>query len=184
MAVRIKSHWHDDAQQRSSEEIGGAIAFNGWRLGLDKAINLHGEDFVYRDDQQRLDVIAEYMIFQIQVVDRLAHKYLDEEGRQGVVTALALRVADYVQDNGEDLLGAGDHRGRFIETLNQRAAEYSELPFDAQGPGYAFYRHLGSEIQGLMGHAGENRWVIDQVMDVDGPQVYKQLTRIVRDLLD
>ncbi len=30
----------------------------------------------------------------------------------------------------------------------------------------------------------ENRWVIDQVMDVDGPEVYKQLTRAIRNLFD
>jgi hypothetical protein len=30
----------------------------------------------------------------------------------------------------------------------------------------------------------ENRWVIDQVMDVDAPEVYKQLARVVRNLFD
>ena len=30
----------------------------------------------------------------------------------------------------------------------------------------------------------DNRWIIDQVMDVDGPEVCKQLTRAVRNLLD
>jgi hypothetical protein len=35
-----------------------------------------------------------------------------------------------------------------------------------------------------MGTEHENRWVIDQVMDADAPEVYKQLARAVRNLLD
>jgi hypothetical protein len=33
-----------------------------------------------------------------------------------------------------------------------------------------------------MGESQENRWVIDQVMDVDAPELIKQLTRIVKNL--
>jgi hypothetical protein len=33
-----------------------------------------------------------------------------------------------------------------------------------------------------MGASQENRWVIDQVMDMDAPDLYKQLKRIVRNL--
>ena len=47
VAVRIKAHWHDDEVERSLDEIAGALAFITWRLATDKAITLHGEDFVY-----------------------------------------------------------------------------------------------------------------------------------------
>lgn len=184
MAVRIKSHWHNEDQQRSFAEIGSALAFNGWKLALDKAINLHGEDFEYRDDQQRLDVISEYLIFEAQIVDRMAHRLTDDETRGGVVTALVMKMAEYVHDNGLELLGAGEHGSRFVARFNQRTAEYAEFDFDTSGPSYPFYRHLGHEIQQLMGEDGENRWVIDQVMDMDGPALYKHLRRIANDLLD
>jgi len=183
MAVRIKSHWHDDEQQRSFAEIGGALAFNSWKLALDKAITLHGENFVYRDDRQRLAVIMEYLIFAVQVVDRLAHQCLEEEARQGVVTAMALKLAEYLQDNARELLADDSYQARFIEQLNQRAAEYADFTLSKEGPSYPFYRHLGYVIQQVMGREGENRWVIDQVMDLDGPQLYKLLRRITRDLL-
>ena len=184
MAVRIKSQWHNEDQQRTFADTGSAIAFNGWKIAMEKAINLHGVDFVYESDRQRIDVIAEYLIFEIQLVDRLAHMDLDDEQRTGIVTALAMKLAAYIHDNSLELLGPGDHQGRFIEKLNQRSAEYGEFDFNSKGPAFSFYRHLGSEIQLLMGSQGENRWVIDQVMDVDGPQVYKQLRRITRDLID
>ena len=50
MALRIKAYWHDDEQDRSLDEVAGAIAFNAWRISKENAINLHGEDFVYEND--------------------------------------------------------------------------------------------------------------------------------------
>jgi hypothetical protein len=182
LAVRIKSHWHDEDAKRSMEEVAGAIAFNGWRIAMDKAIHLHGEQFIYENDQQRLAVITEYLIFEIQIVDRMVHEELKPEQRQSLITALAMRLAGHLTDNSRDLLGAGDYQSGFIEHLNQRSLEYAEFNFGSDGPSYPFYRHLGYEIQQIMGASQENRWVIDQVMDMDAPDLYKQLKRIVRNL--
>lgn len=184
MALRIKSHWHDADADRSPDETGGALAFIAWRLAKDKAINLHGQDFVYVDDRQRLDVIIEYLVFQIQIVDRLAHlRYdLDMEMRRALVGALARKMAGHVQDNSEDLLGPADYVQPFIEKINERGMEYSELDYSEDGPSYPFMRHLGFEIQQVMGSDGENRWVIDQVMDQDGIDVHLQLKRAMDNL--
>jgi hypothetical protein len=186
LAIRIKSQWHDEDAQRSAQELGGAIAFIAWRLALDKAINLHGKNFVYENDQQRLAVIAEYLCFEAQVSDRLIHETVDNENRVAIITALVMKLAEHYQDNASELLGSGDHGNSFIARYNLRSEEYAEFNFDRQqGPSYPFLRHLGFEIQQEMGDkAHENRWVIDQVMDVDGPEVYKQLARAVRNLFD
>ena len=68
--------------------------------------------------------------------------------------------------------------------INTRGAEYAEFNFTGDGPSYPFLRHLGFEIQQIMGSEGENRWVIDQVMDRDGPEVYRNLARAVDSLFD
>jgi hypothetical protein len=182
VALRIKSHWYNEDNERSLEEIAGALAFNAWKLAMDKAITLHGEQFVYESDRQRLDVIAEYLAFQVQIVDRMSHGRLEQEERQTLITALALRLAQHMQENAGELLGGTEHADRFIALLNQRAQEYAELGFTDDGPSYPFMRHLGFEIQQLMGESQENRWVIDQVMDMDAPEVYKQIKRILRNL--
>ena len=183
MAVRIKSQWHDEEAERSLEEIAGAIAFNGWKIAVDKAIGLHGEHYVYDTDRQRLAVIAEYLIFQVQLVDRMTHEILqDDDDRRRLITALVMRLAEHMQENSTDLLGAGDHQTEFIARFNERSTEYLELGFTAEGPSYPFLRHLGFEIQQVMGASQENRWVIDQVMDKDGLDVYKQIKRILRNL--
>ena len=185
MAIRIKSQWHDEDAVRSPEEIGIAIAFIAWRIALDKAITLHGKNFVYHDDSQRLAVIAEYLAYETQITDRLIHDAVDNETRVAVVTALVMKLADHYQDNATELLGSGDHANTFIALVNARAGEYAEFNFTEDGPSYPFLRHLGFEIQQVMGQdEHENRWVIDQVMDVDGPEVYKQLGGAIRNLFD
>ena len=182
MALRIKSRWHGESE-KSLDEIGGALGFIAWRVAVDKAITLHGEDFVYEDDSQRMGVIAEYLIFAIQIVDRVAHESLELEQRRQLIVALAKAVANHVQDNSEDIFGPGEYRGGFFERLNQRSSEYAEFNFADQTPSYPFLRHLGHEIQTVMGADQRNRWVIDQVMDRDGPEVAKQIRKALSDLL-
>jgi len=182
LALRIKSHWHKEEKERSTDEIAGAIAFSSWRIAMEKAMILHSEHFDYTSDQQRLDVIAEYLLFSAQVVDRLVHTSFSPQERQELITSLVTRLAEHVQENSQDLLGAGDYTTPFIDKFNLRAEEYAQLSFDQDGPSYPFMRHLGYEIQLLMGDEKENRWVIDQVMDKDGLEVYAQLKRLVKNL--
>jgi hypothetical protein len=184
VALRIKSHWHDDQAQRSLDEIAGAVAFIAWRIAKDKAINLHGQDFVYESDHQRMDVIAEYLVFQLQLLDRLARQRvgLDDDARRRLVIATAKAMAKHVQDNNVDLFGPGDYVAPFVERINRRGTEYAEFAYYDDGPSYPFMRHLGYEIQQVMGREGENRWVIDQVMDQDGYDVDSQLRRAVDNL--
>ncbi len=184
MAVRIKAHWHNEEVERSLDEIAGALAFIAWRLATDKAITLHGADFVYESDEQRVAVIVEYLIFELQLVDRIARDRLalSDEDRKALVITLAKRLAAHVQDNSTDLFGPGDYVRPFVARLNERGTEYAEFGFTEEGPTYPFLRHLGYEIQQIMGSTGENRWVIDQVMDKDGYEVYRQISRAIGDL--
>jgi hypothetical protein len=184
MALRIKSRWHDDEAERNLDEISGALAYILWRLAKDKAINLHGQDFVYQSDQQRMDVILEYLMFEIQLVDRLARQRigLDDERRRHLVANTVKGVARHVHDNNVDLFGTGEYVKPFIDRFNQRGAEYAEYTYQDDGPSYPFLRHLGFEIQQVMGSSGENRWVIDQVMDQDGHDIDRQLRRAVDNL--
>jgi hypothetical protein len=184
LAIRIKSHWNNDAAERSLPEIAGALAYIAWRLALDKTINLHCERFVFSDDVQRLAVVQEYLVFLIQVADRKAHAMLEDADRRTLITSFATKVIEHVQDNSTDLLGPGDYGRPFIERLNTRSADYAEFQLDDQGPSYAFLRHLGFEIQSLMGEGQDNRWVIDQIMDKDGWDAYKQFARAFENLFD
>ena len=61
MAIRIKSKWSKTSSKtKTSEDIASALSFIAWKLSLDKARNLHGEDFEYEND-----VVEEKAKFQI-----------------------------------------------------------------------------------------------------------------------
>ncbi len=183
MALHLKTRWKDETRERSLHDIASALATVVWRIALAKAINLHCERFVYRDDAQRLAVIQEYLVFLLQITDRLAYESLPEPDRRVLIIGLAKRLCAHVQDNGEDLLGPGDHAGAFMNRLNERSNEYAEFQLTDEGPSYAFLRHLGHVIQNLMGESDENRWVIDQVMDKDGWEAYEDLRCAYHNLL-
>ncbi|WP_456377992.1 hypothetical protein [Thiolapillus sp.] len=185
LPLRIKSRWNKEGDH-SLDEIAGALAFISWRLAQVKAINLHGEDFVYEDDGQRMAVIIEYLIFQLQIIDRQARQELklNDEDRQQLVVAVAKKQADIIQDNSMDLFGSGDYVQPFLELINLRASEYAGCRYTEEGPSYPFLRHLGYEIQKIMGESQENRWVIDQVMDRDGPEIDRKIAPAMRDLFE
>jgi len=186
VALRIKSRWHDDDAERSLDEIAGALAFISWRIAKDKAINLHGQDYVYDSDEQRFAVITEYLIFQLQIVDRLALQEFDmqDDDRRKLVITLAKHLAAHLHDNSVDIFGPGDYVGPFVKRMNQRGGEYAELAYHDDGPSYPFMRHLGYEIQQVMGESQENRWVIDQVMDRDGVEIDREIKRAMRNLFE
>lgn len=185
MALRLKTRWHQDEGERSTEDVASALAFIGWRLAVDKAIQLHGARFHYDSDAQRLGVIQEYLAFIVQLVDRWVYERFSPEQRRDLVIGLAKRLAVHVQDNAEDLLGPGDYGAPFFALLNERAGDYAEFNFSQDdGPSYPFIRHLGVAVQHLMGQQEQNRWVIDQVMDKDGWELYQQLGRSLNNLLE
>lgn len=187
LAIRMKTHWHQSARNpsadKSLQDAAGALAFNLWRLAVDKAKNLHGEDYFYRTDGQRIAIICEFLAYMIQVTDRLAHERLDDDERRLFVNTLGQRVADHVQDNAADLFGPGDYRSGFIHTLNQRSQTYAEFGFGADGPSHNFMQFLGVRTQSIMGDSQINRWIINQVMEVDAPELYHKTHKALDDLL-
>jgi hypothetical protein len=119
------------------------------------------------------------------MADRVAYDLFDtDEERQEFIVALASSCAEHVQDNAQDFLGKGDYKTGFINTLNQRSNEYAEYKFTEDGPSYSFTRHLGAMIQKVMGDEEVNKWVINQVMEIDAPDIYKIIKKSMINLLD
>lgn len=128
-------------------------------------------------------VIIEYLYFQVHVLDRLVYDMLEADGRKLLIVQLVLKLAEYIQDNGTDLFGLGEYTTAFINELNERTREYEKLSFTEAGPSYPMLRHFGYQIQRVMGDQEENRWVIDQVMDLDGGTIYQQIARTLQNLM-
>jgi len=180
---RIKDRWHNSTPENTKRQVlnektlldqASALGFIQWRTALNSAINLHAEDFRYDNDQQRVGVITEYLAFQIQITDRLSAEFLSDIERESLVVAMCQKAADQIQDNLEDIAGPGQYRAPFIDLLNKRFDEYSEFEFRDGRPSYPAMRYLGHVVLGLLGDDQTNRWVIDQVMEIDAPAIVDQ----------
>lgn len=182
--MRIRSHWNKKNKERSLEEIAGALAFIEWRIAAKALLDLENEGFQTDTQLQRLDVLQELCAFLIHVTDRLVHDTMDEEERQRFIVALALKTADTYHDNRIDSEGRGkDFRKPFIEVLNARMSDYAEFVFEDRKPGYAFKRYLGEAVTGKMGER-DKKWISEQVMEIEVPDMLKTLEKGLKDLFD
>ena len=181
--MRVRDKWRGGSRPRTLAENGEALAYVAWQIALTATKNLHAEDYIYRDDRQRVAVLAEYLFFLIHVADRMAHELLGAEQRAEFLQSLAAEAARQYQRNLEDIQGRGDFRGPFVDTLNERVAIYAATRYDAGGPGYEMRRVLGHAIQDVMGSGQTNKWVLQQVMDVDAPEAWQHLRQALENLL-
>lgn len=182
--VRIRSRWNDKGKARSLEDNAGALAFIEWRIAAATLLNLENEGFQTDSQAQRLDVLEELCAFLIHVTDRLVHGQMNDEERQRFIVALALKTADTYHENRVDAEGRGqDFRQPFIGKLNLRLAEYAEFRFEAGEPGYAFTRYLGECVTNSMGPK-DRKWISDQVMEIEVPNMMKTLKKGLKDLFD
>jgi hypothetical protein len=168
MRLRIRNSFKNRADA-SIEEKANILAYNIWQISLAGAKNLHQEDYIFDDDAQRVGVIREYLVFLVHVADRMVFDKLDAAERGVFVNELAQYTANQIQRNTEEIAGPGEYKANYLETINDRFAEYSRGSFDEGKPGYSLLRMFGDNVCQIMGNDQTNKWTIDQIMDVDGP---------------
>lgn len=188
--MRIKSQWFSSERARSPAEIAGASAFIAWRLAQHVLRNMRRADFEIRPGAQYFDFLAEWLIFLIQIADRIAYERLGAKRREAFVTALANRVGEILADNRDELLGAPDggseadtHKRRFIDLLNLRSADYADFEFTARGIDYGFLRYLADRLSHVV-DARDAPWVRDQVMEIEAPDAVALIRKGMAGLLD
>ncbi len=186
MVIRIKSKWHQSDRNapspRTLQDHAGALAFIIWRLSLEGAKRLHGDGFEYLNDKQRVGVITEFVAFLVQATDRLSHAHLPDEERAVFINTLAQRVADHIQDNLQDIAGPGNYRAPFIDALNRRLSDYAQTEYQDDRPGFETQRYFGDRVLKTLPTSQTNRWVIDQIMDIEAPEVFAKLSKALLDL--
>lgn len=192
MAIRMKTKWHrskrsqrnmeGSRKERTMTDLAGVIAFNIWKLTREIYTNMEKEGFHFGEDEQVIDLFIEIIAFMIQVGDRTVYGKIDEEKRREFVTAMALNLTEMIETNKRELIGEGDYRADIIDKLNARFAEYSECPFENDEPSYEFRRLLAHSISVVMSET-DDRWVLEQIMDIEVPKVLKNLQRMLKDVL-
>jgi len=183
MRIRVKNTWQDKDKERSLEDIAGVLAFNLWKIAGAIVLNLENEGFQTDSQSQRLDVFAELTAFFIHVVDRLAsERDFDEDSRRVLITALAKSLTKTMHDNRVDFEGEGEYRDAFVRLLNERMSEYAGFNYTDGEPGFQLRRRVGEHVQAMMG-AKDNRWVPDQILEIEIPEAMKVFRRVVRILM-
>lgn len=192
MALRIKTKWHrsnrsernkaGSSQPKTVEDLAGVIAFNIWKVSQETFKRMEKEGFHFKEDKQVIDIITEVIAFLVQVADRMVYGKLDEEERTRFVTALAKELGKTLDSNLLDLFGKGDYINPFFNALNERFADYAEFPFEDNQPSYAARRYLGDKIAGHMTET-DNKWVLEQIIDIEVPEALKIVQRMVTDVL-
>jgi hypothetical protein len=178
--VRVKSKWHKN-QVKTIEDIGGAMAFICWRITKNHLEDLINEGFVI-EKEQVFDVIAEYLCFLIQSIDRLVFKTLNTEQRQELINKLAKQSAFYYQENKEDRIGEGNHWKAFVNTYNQRSKDYSDYDFVDNEPDYHFLRYFAEKVKLAMTDVDE-KWIVQQMIEIQAPKAFKKISQSVDDLV-
>lgn len=180
--MRIKSRWNKKNKTHSIEEIAGAVAFILWRIATNGVLSLENEDYQTDSQQQRLDVITEFLAFSIHLTDRMTIERFDENERMRFITELASRCAKHLEDNLRDVLGKGNYRQAFIDTLNRRMSDYAEFNYaDEEGASFGMKRFFGEQITRVLGER-HSKWVSSQVMDIEVPEIHLHIKRAIPNL--
>ena len=181
--MRIKTKWHKKDRPKDVGEIAGVLAPITWRVAVRAVDHIGDEEFKFESGELRFQVLEEFLAFLVQVLDRMAYDRMEDEERSRLITAVALRLADTFEENQRDWVGPGDYRGTFIDKLNERVQDYADFSYGEDGPGYQFKRYLGDKVLAIMGGKDINRWVIDQVMDIEIPEALKTISKGFNDLM-
>lgn len=180
--MRVRSKWNVKDKTHTVEEVGGALAFIAWRIAQNGVLNLENNDFQTDTQQQRMAIMAEFLCFTIHLIDRMTIDRFDAEERVRFITELAGKSAKNMYDNKVELLGPGEYRQEFIDLLNSRMAEYAEFQYDDKdGPSFPMRRYFGNFVTAQMGEKNQ-RWVGDQIIDIEAPEIVSTLKRSVPNL--
>jgi hypothetical protein len=183
MALRMKTRFRSKGP-KTIEDRANVVAYNIWKIAQETCRRMEKEGFKFASDLQLAAVITEMVAFLVQIADRSVYGQLPEDERARFVNALGRELAGHMAANLQETGGAGeDHARRFVATLNARFADYAECEYDPRsGPGYRFLRYLGDKVAAVMA-ATDNKWVVEQVMEIEAPEAVKAVRKLVHEVL-
>ncbi|MCX7181087.1 MAG: hypothetical protein NTX56_20745 [Proteobacteria bacterium] len=179
MAIRIRSSFHSRGKERSPAALASVIAMLAWKLAIDSIKRMRAAQFDIDLGRSYFDYVCEQMAFMAHVADRIAYRAVDADLRAAFTHALALRLAEAVEDNAEMLLrpsATGDCRQHFLEVFNRSGNDYAEFHYAADGPDFGFRRCFGDRLRSAVPEK-DHLWIIDQVMEIEVPEAVAALEK-------
>ena len=178
----VKTRWRKKGP-RTLAERAGVIGANVWKIALEIFKHMEKEGFRFGSDRLTTDVIAELIAFQVQLLDRAVYGRLEEAERAALIGEVVRHLAATMENNQTDLFGPGEHRKPFIDLLNARSGEYAGFEYAGAEPDYACLRFFASQVADAMA-SGDNKWVLEQVMEIEAPEMVRLAKRLVEQTVD
>lgn len=183
--MRVKSNWFKSGREKTPQEIAGAAAFIVWRIGQNALKNMRNAGFDIAVGAQYFVFLSEFLIFLVQLADRIAYRHFDEAERIAFTTELANRVAENLAENWRDWVGGefAAHKADFIARLNLRSEDYATFDYEKGADNFSFVRQIGQFMQEAVGEHNK-RWVTDQIMASEAPEAIDTLEKAMSGLLE
>jgi hypothetical protein len=177
----IKTRWRKKGD-RSLAERAGVIGANVWKISLEIFKHMEKEGFRFGSDRLVTDVLAEFIAFMVQLADREAYGKLSEADRATLIGEVVGHLAATMENNQRDLFGPGEYRKPFIARLNARFGEYAGFAYHGGEPDYPCLRFFASKVSDVMA-SGDNKWVIEQMMDIEAPEMVRLVKKLVEQMV-
>jgi hypothetical protein len=177
----VKTRWRKKGV-RTLAERAGVIGANLWKLSLEIFKHMEKEGFRFGSDRLVTGVLTEFIAFVAQLVDRAVYGRLSDAERAALIGEVAGHLAATMENNQRDLLGPGEYRKPFIDALNARFGEYAEFECPGGEPSYACLRYFATKVSDAMTGAdgsGDNKWVVEQMMDIEAPEMVLLVKKLV-----
>ena len=175
----VKTRWRKKGAPRTLADCATVIGANVWKIALEIFRHMEKEAFRFGSDRLVTEVMAEFIAFLVQLVDRALYRRLSDADRATLVSGTVRHLAATMENNQRDLLGPGEYRKPFIDLLNARFEEYAGFEYRDGEPGFPCVRCFAARVSDAMAASG-NRWVIEQIMDIEAPE----MVRLIRKLVD
>jgi len=177
----VKTRWRKKGP-RTLAERAGVIGANLWKLSLEIFKHMEKEGFRFGSDRLVTGVLTEFIAFVAQLVDRAVYGRLSDAERTALIGEVAGHLAATMENNQRDLLVPGEYRKPFIDALNARFGEYAVFEYADGGPSYACLRFFATKVSDVMtgvGGSGDNKWVVEQMMDIEAPEMVLLVKKLV-----
>ena len=178
----VKTRWRKKGE-RSLAERAGVIGTNVWKISSEVFKHMEKEGFRFGSDRLVTDVLAEFIAFLVQLTDRAVYGKLGEDDRAALIGEVVRHLAATMENNQRDLIGPGEYRKPFIDLLNTRFGEYAGFAYSGAEPGYPCLRFFAAKVSDAMA-SGDNKWVVEQMMDIEAPEMVRLVRKLVEQTVE
>lgn len=182
--MRVKTAWFTKDAARAPDEIATVVASTLWRLADRLVDNLSRADYDIITPARGFRIIAEVLAFAVHACDRMAYGRVPAPQRTALIQALGARLGELVEQNVRPLTGPDgrDYHAEFVEMVNRRGEDYATFEFPDSGTSFPALRYLAAQIREVM-EERDRHWVMNQVMEIEVPEVLGTLKKTMHGLL-